>query len=209
MLFDRIWRAGVCLALTLAGTTLAANANNPVLPMRAAEIHGLASPGKPRQAEPLLFADSEPFEVQNGPEKIYLTRTAAAGNQSELACLAEALYFEARGEGRHGQAAVAEVILNRMESGRFPRTVCGVVNQRAQFSYTIGGKPRIRNQAAYNRAVEIARAALNGEPRVLTGGATYFHTTAVRPSWSHRFQRTTRIGNHIFYRTGGQRIASN
>lgn len=96
-----------------------------------------------------------------------------------------------------------------MDSRRFPRTVCGVVNQPSQFSYTIGGRKPIRNKAAYLRARAIAENALAGAPRVLTGGATYFHTPAVRPAWSRRFQRTVRIGQHIFYRRGGQRVASN
>ena len=129
-------------------------------------------------------------------------------NPTDLQCLSEALYFEARGEGVQGQQAVAEVILNRVDSRGFPSTVCGVVNQPAQFSYTIGGRKRITNKAAYLRARDIAQAALSGAPRNLTGGATYFHTPAVRPAWSHRFQRTVQIGAHIFYRSG-QRIASN
>ncbi|MDO5633103.1 MAG: cell wall hydrolase [Paracoccus sp. (in: a-proteobacteria)] len=212
MIFDRTWRNRAFFALALTGLSLAApaNANNAAFSSRTAELHGIATPDQMPRDEPLLFTDAEPVSLTNGPEQVYLTRTAAnAVNQSELSCMAEALYFEARGEGVHGQAAVAEVILNRVDSRRFPSTVCGVVNQRAQFSYTIGGKPRIRNQAAYNRAVDIARRALSGHPRKLTGGATYFHTTAVRPNWSHRFTRTTRIGNHIFYRQGGQRLASN
>ena len=65
-------------------------------------------------------------------------------------------------------------------------------------------------QAAANRALRIAEEVLAGAPRSLTNGATYFHTTGVRPSWSKRFTRTTRIGSHIFYRRGGsQRVASN
>lgn len=95
-----------------------------------------------------------------------------------------------------------------MDSRAFPPTVCGVVNQPSQFSYTIGGRKSIRNKGAYMRARNIAEAALSGAPRVLTGGATYFHTPAVRPAWSSRFQRTVQIGRHIFYRRG-QRVASN
>ncbi|MFD2815377.1 cell wall hydrolase [Paracoccus aerius] len=141
--------------------------------------------------------------------KTFLASSRGRFNERDLNCLAEAIYHEARGESTQGQAAVAEVILNRVESRQFPPSVCGVVNQPSQFSYTIGGKKKIGNKAAYLRARDIARNALAGAPRVLTGGATYFHTPAVRPSWSHRFQRTVRIGQHIFYRPGGQRVASN
>ncbi|MDO5529897.1 MAG: cell wall hydrolase [Paracoccus sp. (in: a-proteobacteria)] len=121
-------------------------------------------------------------------------------------CLAEALYFEARGEGVNGQRAVAEVILNRVDSRQFPSSVCGVVNQRGQFTYR-RGLP-MSNRAAAARANSIAAEFLNGAPRNLTGGATYFHATHVRPSWSRRFVRTTQIGAHIFYRPG-QRVAAN
>lgn len=65
------------------------------------------------------------------------------------------------------------------------------------------------NAASAARARQIAADALAGAPRALTNGATYFHTTAVRPSWSKRFTRTTKIGSHIFYRRGGSRVASN
>lgn len=122
------------------------------------------------------------------------------------ACLAEALYFEARGEGVNGQRAVGEVILNRVDSRQFPSTVCGVVNQRGQFTYSRGRSMSNRQAAA--RAHQIAADLLAGAPRNLTGGATYFHATHVRPSWSRRFVRTTQIGAHVFYRPG-QRVASN
>ncbi|WP_134678995.1 cell wall hydrolase [Paracoccus ravus] len=124
---------------------------------------------------------------------------------SDLACLSEALYFEARGEGHKGQQAVAEVILNRVDHPKFPKSVCGVVNQKGQFTYKKG---RIREQGAFNRAKKIAQAALQGAPRNLTNGATYFHTGAVKPSWSRKFERTTRIGSHTFYRSD-RRLASN
>lgn len=135
-------------------------------------------------------------------------RNAAATqiSQRDLQCLAEALYFEARGEGAKGQRAVAEVILNRVDHPRFPQTVCGVVNQRGQFTYNKNA--RIREKGTYARVQKVALAALSGAPRTLTNGATYFHTPAVRPSWSRRFERTVRIGAHIFYRSD-RRFASN
>lgn len=138
-----------------------------------------------------------------GPETVTKARY---GGADLLACLAEALYFEARGEGRNGQRAVAEVILNRVDSGAFPNSVCGVVHQRGQFTYNKGR--RMSNAAAAARSRQIAADAIAGAPRALTDGATYFHTTAVRPSWSKRFTRTARIGSHIFYRQG-RRVASN
>lgn len=139
-------------------------------------------------------------------DEAWLAAQPAAEGGAEFQCLATAIYFEARGEDIAGQAAVAEVILNRVESPSFPRTICGVVNQSngqgCQFSYTCDGRAdRIGDRAAWVRAGKIARAMMDGAPRALTEGATYFHTPAVRPSWSRRFQLTARIGRHIFYRT--------
>jgi spore germination cell wall hydrolase CwlJ-like protein len=131
----------------------------------------------------------------------WLAALPPASGDQEWTCLAEALYFEARGESVAGQVAVAEVILNRRDSGAYPGTVCGVVRQRCQFSYTCDGiSDRIRERAAYERVGKIARLMLDGAPRALTGGATHFHTGAVRPAWSRRFPQTARIGAHYFYR---------
>ncbi len=124
---------------------------------------------------------------------------------AEFECLSRAIYFEARGESIKGQAAVAEVILNRADSPLFPRTICGVVNQGGsggcQFSFTCdGNSDAIRDRAAWHVAEKVASAFIAGAPRTLTEGATYFHTPAVRPAWAKRFAMTARIGAHYFYR---------
>lgn len=165
-------------------------------------LHAGRGPANPRKAAAQDVPQAEVTLASTGTRRDRFT-------ERDLNCLAEAIYHEARGESVKGQAAVAEVVLNRVDSNKFASSVCGVINQPKQFSYTIGGAKPIRNKSAYMRAREIARQALAGAPRVLTGGATYFHTPAVSPSWSHRFQRTVRIGQHIFYRPGGQRVASN
>lgn len=138
-------------------------------------------------------------------DSVWLASQPAAKGGAEFECLATALYFEARGEGIKGQAAVAEVILNRVENPKFPKTICGVVNQSngrgCQFSFTCDGySDRIREQASWGVARKIARAMIDGAPRQLTDGATYFHTPSVRPSWARRFELTAKIGRHIFYR---------
>lgn len=122
-------------------------------------------------------------------------------------CLAEALYFEARGETRQGQMAVAEVILNRVDSKRYPDTVCAVVGQgehrrhACQFSYRCDGLPETMAETrALSRVQDVARQMLGGYERALTKGATHYHTTAVRPGWSRRLTRVARIGDHLFYR---------
>ena len=135
-----------------------------------------------------------------------IDRIEVKERSDEWSCLAEALYFEARGEGVQGQIAVAEVILNRVDSGRYPDSVCDVVRQGAdgsgcQFSYMCDGlEEHIANRKAFDRAGKLAWLMLAGKPRTLTDEALYFHATSVRPTWSRSFVRTARIGGHIFYR---------
>ena len=137
-----------------------------------------------------------------------MIETVTTGTQvREWKCLTEALYFEARGEDPLGQVAVAEVILNRVDSARFPNTVCEVLMQGAkrgrgcQFSYNCDGRAnKIRNRKIYNQLGRIAKEMLTGAARELTGGALFYHATSVDPGWARRLKRTARIGAHIFYR---------
>lgn len=145
----------------------------------------------------------------------WIDQQPRANGGEQWQCLAEALYFEARGETVKGQFAVAEVILNRVESERFPNTPCSVIRQgtgrkyQCQFTYTCDGRKEvIAEKQAYERVAKVARLAMDGAAENLTDGATYYHTTAVRPSWARRFTQTAKIGVHLFYRHG-QRTASN
>ena len=144
----------------------------------------------------------------DGLTEEWLMAQPAPDGDAEWQCLTEALYFEARGESVQGQIAVAEVILNRVDSPLYPGTICKVVKQRGgggcQFSYVCDGRTdRLRDKVSADLAGRIARAMLDGAPRVLTEGATHFHTRAVRPGWSKRFAHTTTIGAHAFYRQPG------
>lgn len=124
-------------------------------------------------------------------------------------CLATAIYHEARGESVEGQFAVAEVILNRVAARQFPNSICGVVYQGAQgqrggcqFSFACDGRPEaMPNRKAARKAQRIAMLMSEGAHSRLTQGALYFHTHAVNPSWSRRFEQTAQIGAHIFYRS--------
>lgn len=135
----------------------------------------------------------------------WLATQPVASGDAEWSCLTKAIYFEARGETIAGQFAVAEVILNRAESGMYPRSICGVVSQRGaggcQFSYVCDGRSdSMTDPEALEIAGKIAAAMIAGAPRTLTQGATHFRTGAVRPSWSRRFPMTAQIGAHYFYR---------
>ena len=117
----------------------------------------------------------------------------------ELRCLAGAVYFESRGESLVGQLAVAHVVLNRAQSGRFPKSLCGVVHQPSQFSFVRGGRmPAVRNAAQWNNAVAIAQIARDGSWKNHAPGALFFHARYVSPGW--RKTRIAQIDNHIFYR---------
>jgi spore germination cell wall hydrolase CwlJ-like protein len=123
-------------------------------------------------------------------------------------CLANAIYFEARGEPVRGQIAVAQVVMNRVFSGYYPHDVCGVVYQAAhrhlacQFTFACDGIPDVVNEPdAWKRATEIARDTLDGKlwlPDV--GKATHYHAYWVHPWWVHEMRKLDRIGVHTFYR---------
>lgn len=120
----------------------------------------------------------------------------------EMMCLAGTVYFESRGEPLAGQLAVAQVVINRAESSRFPSSYCGVVYQRAQFSFVKNGQmPTIRTGSnAWKRAKAIARIAHEGNWDSEAQDSLYFHANYVRPGWSRKKQRRATIDTHIFYR---------
>lgn len=126
----------------------------------------------------------------------------SAPMSAEMRCLAGAVYFEARGEELAGQLAVAEVIVNRSEDGRFPRTYCGVVAQPGQFSFMRGSRmPAIREgSAAWDRAVAVAHIADKGLWETQAEGAVFFHARYVKPGWTRTKTRLAQIDTHIFYR---------
>ena len=127
---------------------------------------------------------------------------AADELSDEMRCLAGAVYFESRGEPLAGQLAVAQVVINRSESSRFPSSYCGVVYQRAQFSFVRGGSmPRIKTgSAAWDRAKKIARIAHQGLWESEAQDSLYFHATYVKPRWASKKTRRAAINTHIFYR---------
>lgn len=120
----------------------------------------------------------------------------------EMRCLAGAIYFESRGEPLEGQLAVAQVIINRAESRQFPSSYCGVVYQRAQFSFVRGGSmPRIRTgSSAWKRAQAVARIAHQGLWESEADDSLYFHAKYVRPGWARKKVARAHIDTHIFYR---------
>lgn len=135
---------------------------------------------------------------------VFLATLPVPSGDQQWECMRKALYFEARGETLAGQFAVAEVILNRLDSPDYPKSVCGVVRSSGHgacaFSWVCdGNSDTMRDPVAADRAGRIARLMLDGAPRTLTMGATYFHTRSVSPNWGPVVQ-TAAIGAHVFFR---------
>ena len=120
----------------------------------------------------------------------------------DMKCLAQAVYFEARGEPLTGQLAVARVVINRAGSGLYPADYCSVVTQRAQFSFVKGGRIPHADETspAWLRAKAIAQVAHQDLWECEADDALYFHATYVRPGWARRKTQVARIDTHVFYR---------
>jgi len=166
-------------------------------------------PGSETRDEPMLLRASfgGPFSPAAEPFRL----NGALENTRDLECLTQAVYYEARGETPAGQAAVAQVVLNRARHPAFPKSVCGVVFQGAQgrgacqFSFACDGSMRKgREPGAWARAERVATRALSGGVMNSVGTATHFHTINVSPGWGPRLIRVGQVGLHIFYRFGGR-----
>ena len=139
-------------------------------------------------------------------------RNAAAAQQRalDLECLAENIYFEARGEPLDGQRAVAEVTLNRTRSPYFPHTICAVVHETqwdplrrrlvAHFSWTELSALSEPTGSAWKQAMTVASAAYDDTYIQVVPGALFYHATSIRPDWARTKTAVATIGNHIFYR---------
>jgi spore germination cell wall hydrolase CwlJ-like protein len=161
-----------------------------VAPRRGAELANMTSISR--------FSEKRDYLALIPPEKM----------DAEKLCLTQAIYFEARSEPEAGRAAVAQVILNRMTSGHYPSSICGVVFQNqqhyhaCQFSFTCEGRTlRVRDAEAWAQATRVADDVLGGKTWVAdVGDSTHYHANYVRPRWARSLKKTDVIGKHIFYR---------
>ena len=167
----------------------------------------------PMQAQPLARGNIytlplRPAPVQAAPAVAQPLSALVAANgdgpalDAEATCLATAVYFESMGEPLEGQLAVAQVVINRAKSGRYPTSLCGVVKQKAQFSFVRSGQfPRIdAGCEAWRKAQAIARIATAKMAEVIPADVLWYHADYVAPSWGRRLARVDKIGAHIFYR---------
>ena len=118
----------------------------------------------------------------------------------DISCLATNIYHEARSEPISGQVAVAQVTMNRVKNKtQFANTVCGVVFEHAQFSWTLGKPKGVTDQKAWNTAVQVARVVLTQSHPLPKFNALFYHTTKIKPRWAKHKRVLTVIGNHVFY----------
>jgi N-acetylglucosaminyldiphosphoundecaprenol N-acetyl-beta-D-mannosaminyltransferase len=146
----------------------------------------------------------------DSPAAGLLLKQDAPNRLNALACLTQAIYYEAASEGVEGGRAVAQVVLNRVRHPAYPASVCGVVYQGSeratgcQFSFTCDGSlTRTPNPAIWERSRKIADKALSGYVYGAVGHATYYHADYVVPYWADSLDKTVQIGRHIFYRLRG------
>ena len=152
---------------------------------------------------PPVPPEDHPWARQPLPPEVFSER--------EQQCLTAGIYFEARGEPVRGQAAVAQVILNRVRNPAYPNSICGVVYQnenwrnRCQFSFACDGiKDRVASRKHWEMAKEVAMAVTAGRIWLEeVGSSTHYHATYVHPRWAKFMERTKKIGQHVFYRTYG------
>ena len=184
-----LMKAAIASARASMPTTLPALSNPLTQPLPRGNIYTLPLRAAPT---PVVQPLSAMVEAQaNG-----------AALDPEATCLATAVYFESMGEPLEGQLAVAQVIINRTKSGLYPTSLCGVVKQKAQFSFVRSGQfPRINVACqAWRKAQAIARIAGSAMAHVLPADVLWYHADYVAPGWGRRLARVDKIGAHIFYR---------
>lgn len=183
----------------------------PLSSQSIAAINALPPPNllKPLSQEQAAQVNAQrPFaERSDSAASRFFLRTDADDQNRALTCLAQAVYYEAAGEGMDGGRAVAQVVLNRVRHPGFPSTICGVVYEGSerstgcQFSFTCDGSmQRIPVPWLWSRSQQIAKDALRGKVFSEVGHATHYHADYVIPYWADALDKSVQVGKHIFYR---------
>lgn len=141
-------------------------------------------------------------EQYQGVKEILLDPKLRCTLEGDCSLLAQALVYEARGEGEKGRLAVGTVVLNRVKSSKYPNSIKEVLYQPYQFSYTMDmHKQKTPNKEDWEKAYREAYLLLNGEEAIPNlDGVLWYHSKSVKPKWSNKFERVAVIGNHYFYR---------
>jgi len=178
-------------------------------PRSAGAMRGAVTPAGDSTALAWVTPTGLQIVIGNGAEmrRVYIGLIEPEHLEREEHCLAQAVYFEARSETEEGRAAIAQVVLNRVKSGVYPTTVCGVVFQNrhrklaCQFTFACEGKAlRITEPEAWKAAQRIARDVYEGKIYLAeVGDATHYHADYVQPGWAKKLKKMDVIGRHIFY----------
>lgn len=202
------------MADEVASPTIHQQSNEPAVPAAhtplpaSFQLASLTLPTGPQLAisipdedDRLVASDDAVPEVRSLRELVQkIGELPSVELDDDMRCLAVAVYYESKGEPLEGQLAVAQVVLNRRDSSRWPSSLCGVVYQRGQFSFTWDGRSdNPANSETWRTAQAIAMIAAADDWQAIVPDATHFHATRVRPGW-HKLQRVSAVGNHIFYR---------
>jgi spore germination cell wall hydrolase CwlJ-like protein len=139
--------------------------------------------------------------AQRSLDQLVVDFAGQSTDSREQDCLAKAVYFEARGESLEGQLAVAEVVINRAGSGRYPADLCSVITQPWQFSFIRKGRFPTPDfgSVSWRNAVAVAKIAQGKLADRLPSDVLWYHADYVSPSWGKRLTRQAKIGLHIFY----------
>jgi spore germination cell wall hydrolase CwlJ-like protein len=207
---SRTGRAGAIAAAAMITVTLFGARATGAWAETATETAPMPTPtAAVAEDQPRFYAEEV---VQSLPEadagdaaslaQLVETMPADGALSRDLMCLAQAIYFEARGEPLAGQLAVGAVVVNRTNSGRYPSDYCSVVTQRGQFSFVRGGRIPSPNEAspAWSRAKAIAQIAHQDLWQSEAGDALFFHARYVRPGWARSKVQLATIDSHVFYR---------
>jgi hypothetical protein len=181
-------------------------------PTVAVNVTSLTS-STPVEARPQLLVLNPPGPLAAAPAQPLIqtlsqlvdTHSGTDAPDADQECVATAVYFEARSEPIEGQLAVAEVVLNRAASGKYPSSVCAVVKQASQFSFVRKGKmpPVAKATPAWRKAVAIAHIAWARLAQQIGSDVLWYHASYVSPGWGRKLTRVAQIGAHIFYSYSG------
>ena len=179
-------------------------------PSAARAVQASAVPAMSPSGGAAGFAASLRRRFGLGPAARPFAFARVAEAPTDLHCLAETVYFEARGESQDGQKAVAQVVLNRVRHPAFPKTICAVVHQRTaggcQFSFACSSREAAVDSLAWRRAEMVASAALHGAVMAAVGDATHFQS-AHAGSFAG-LMKVAQVGAHAFYRFAGREGAT-
>ena len=201
-MFTYLNRRGVAAATfmlftLIGGSSQAFGQSGPALPAVQSLVAAQPIASLIRILTPPVIAAATP-----SLDQLVTQYSAGADLDEQQKCLATAVYFESNGEPLAGQLAVARVVINRAASGLYPTSWCGVVKQKAQFSFVRAGHfpPIPAGCAAWRKAQAITRIAMANVSEMLPTDVLWYHADYVAPKWRNNLRRVEKIGAHIFYR---------